>query len=145
MLSLDDTIESVRERALNSATRIDMTSARPPHIGKPLAKLVLTSVEQSLGVALPEIVRRIYSEIGDGGFGPGYGFLPMVKPLSKFDDSIVALYEVFSETDPSDPAWKWPGSLLPIVDFGCAIRACVDCDTSEVIVSDPNLYESDWT
>ena len=138
MLS-QDIITRVQERARSETTRTDQTDVYLPSIGKPLSEKEVEALEITLSFRLPVILRRIYTEIGDGGFGPGYGFLPMIEPRSKHDDSILKLYSVFRGGDPEQPTWHWPKSVLPIVDFGCAIRACINCETGQVIVDDPNL------
>ena len=129
----------MRDRAQSKATRTDHTDVYLPTIRKPLSSKSADAVEATLGFNLPVTLRRIYTEIGDGGFGPGYGFLPMIEPISKNDDSVLNLYSLFREGDPKQPTWHWPKTVLPIVDFGCAIRACVECDSGQIIVDDPNI------
>ena len=41
------------------------------------------------------------------------------------------LFESFNQSDPDDPAWHWPGHLVPIAHWGCAIQSCIDVSTSE--------------
>jgi hypothetical protein len=139
-----DLIPSVRNRALDAKTRTDQTDVYLPEIGKRLAENEVGAIEHELGLAIPETLRRLYTEIGDGGFGPGYGFLKMKKAMSPRDDTVVGLYQAFRDTDPSDPTWKWPEGLLLISDWGCAIRTGVMCATNRIVVFDPNLHDSDW-
>ena len=104
----------------------------------------ISGAERRLKFSLPELVREIYTSVGDGGFGPGYGFLPLLQPIRKGTlrgDSVVELYEVFRGGDPQDPTWPWPERMLPLVDWGCAIRSCVDCstDTLRVLRDEPDV------
>jgi hypothetical protein len=39
----------------------------------PISEADLRDSEDSLGFRLPGFVRRLYTEVGNGGFGPGYG------------------------------------------------------------------------
>jgi hypothetical protein len=39
----------------------------------PVTREAIYDAEQALGFALPELLRRLYEEVGNGGFGPGYG------------------------------------------------------------------------
>jgi len=101
----------------------------------------LLEAERQLGFSLPPLIRRIYSEAGDGGFGPGYGFYGLLDGTDEFpDESVVQLYSSFCSPDPDDPAWSWPEKMLPLSDWGCAIRSCVDCSepTLPVFRFDPN-------
>jgi hypothetical protein len=108
---------------------------------EPVLAETLVEAERQLGFALPPLLRRIYSEMGDGGFGPGYGFYGLLEGTEEFpDDSVVRLYLSFRGPDPDDPEWAWPEKLLPLADWGCAIRSCVDCSDPSlpVVRFDPN-------
>lgn len=139
-----DLITSVRRRALDPKTRTDQTDVYVPDVGGRLSESEISAIEQELKLEFPETLRRLYTEIGDGCFGPGYGFLTMKNATSRRDDTVVGLYQGFCETDPSDSTWKWPEGLLLISDWGCAIRTGVICATGGVVVFDPNLHDSDW-
>ena len=39
----------------------------------PTSLAVVEAAEQSLGFYLPHLLREIYTQVGNGGFGPGYG------------------------------------------------------------------------
>jgi SMI1 / KNR4 family (SUKH-1) len=139
-----DLIASVKSRALDPKTRTDQTDVYLPHVGEVLSEGVISATERELGLQLPQTLRKLYTEIGDGGFGPGYGFLRMSSPSRPHDDTVVDLYQSFHGPDPSDSTWKWPEGLLLISDWGCAIRTGVICGTNRIVVFDPNLHDSDW-
>ena len=42
----------------------------PPAVAKDLQVL-----ERTLGFKLPELLRAVYSKVGNGGFGPAYGIV----------------------------------------------------------------------
>jgi len=105
--------------------------------------------EERLGFALPPVLKQIYVEIGNGGFGPGYGLIGLTNGIpNDLGKTGPELYELFRGSDPNDPNWEWPCRLLPICDWGCAILSCVDCaDTNfRMRIFDPNVHEGDdWT
>jgi hypothetical protein len=57
------------------------------------------AVERQMGVRLPELLRMVYTSIGDGGFGPGYGLLPLSPLKAEPDqDSVLGLISGVLET-----------------------------------------------
>lgn len=105
----------------------------------------LVQAETQLGFALPSFLRRIYLEVGNGGFGPGYGLLPLNDlPLTGASDtaSLVAEYQgmrLMSQKD-IDEHWAdeeekpalWPERVLILCDWGCNIYSCLDCSLSDL-------------
>ncbi|MFD9728107.1 SMI1/KNR4 family protein [Streptomyces sp. NPDC059072] len=99
---------------------------------KPLAAGEIARAEDILGVALPPLFAELHARVGDGGFGPGRGLLPLRQAL-----------ETYAARRAS--GWRWPEGVLPMADFGCDTYACVDCrsETAQVLLFDPNLGEPD--
>ena len=89
----------------------------------------METLEKRLGFTLPSILRNIYLEVGNGGFGPGYGLLPLNNKSSgkQFAESVISLYTDYLTGDPENPEWKWPKGMLPLCDWGDNIHSCVDC------------------
>ena len=101
----------------------------------------VAELEATTGLRLPPFLREVYLNIANGCFGPGYGLMPLTRhPLDDAEETVLGVYQSFRLPDPEDPAWSWPTSLLPICDWGCAIRSCVDCSSAEgaVVRFDPN-------
>ena len=92
----------------------------------PLAEETISAAEAELGFELPSLLREIYLNVGDHGFGPGHGFLPL-RPIDAGDPSVVALYVELRQPNPENPGWTWPERLLPLCDWGCAMYSCVGC------------------
>jgi hypothetical protein len=121
---------------------------RPPEFHPPITTVEVEDAEARLGFRLPGVVRQLYTEVANGGFGPGYGLVGLIGGArSDLGDDAVELYLTFRQPDPEDPGWGWPEALLPICHWGCAIYSCVDCRENDapVIRFDPNQVEGDWS
>lgn len=46
-----------------------------PQAFAPISRKDLRSVEETIGFELPEFVRSLYLNVGNGGFGPEYGIV----------------------------------------------------------------------
>lgn len=107
----------------------DYLQARADGLLEPLsANLVPASeeaardAENRIGLPLPPLLRRLYTEIGDGGFGPGYGLLNLSTSLGSYR----------GVRKDGSPRWSsFPPSLFPICEWGCAISSYVDCSSPE--------------
>lgn len=135
---------------MNAVVEAVIKHAAGRKLRPPVPMKEITEAEARLGFRLPQLLRDLYSEVGDGGFGPKNGLLPLLKPVSEVKlvnlslagvESAVELYELFRKGDPEDTSWSWPFGLLPILDWGCAIRSCVDCSASSlpVIRDEPDV------
>ncbi|MET7357561.1 SMI1/KNR4 family protein [Streptomyces sp. NPDC005562] len=96
----------------------------------------LARAEVSLGFRLPPLLAALYTRVGDGGFGPEYGLLPLLEGKSSGGEpAVVEEYHAMRGS-----AWGWPEGVVPISHWGCAMYACVDCRTEEaqVLLFEPN-------
>jgi SMI1/KNR4 family protein SUKH-1 len=85
----------------------------------------LEAAEARMGVAIPPLLRRLYAEVANGGFGPGSGIIGIQGGWT--DDNgrtIEDLLEMMSEGDPDERSWRWPVGLVPIVDYS-PVWTCV--------------------
>jgi hypothetical protein len=83
----------------------------------------ITVAEAKLGFRLPPLLRRIYEDIADGGFGPAYGLFA-IEGRHKRGEQGETVVEVRDKLA-VDP--RWPHQLLPLCDWGCANWSCLDC------------------
>ena len=97
----------------------------------------LTQREQAAGVQLPQLLRRLYTEVGDGGFGPGYGILG-IGECGHGDDYHQTAWDLYR-------TWVSAGRALdrfgwPICYHGCARYSFVSLSESgnPVRLWDPN-------
>jgi hypothetical protein len=91
----------------------------------------IIKAETRLGCQLPQFLKQLYTEVGNGGFGPGHGLLPLVLVGElRCGRCVLDLYQHFQQSK------KWNSSVVPFASWGCGILSCLDL--SENI--DPPVY-----
>jgi len=70
------------------------------------AAAALEKAEAELGFALPPVLRRVYLEVADGGFGPGGGLMSIAGATTA--------YAMLRKGDVLPRGRSWPERLLPI-------------------------------
>lgn len=93
----------------------------PPY--PPASPDLLAEAEDVLGRPLPPLLRRLYAEVANGGFGPGYGLLGLGDGHGMAPDG-TAMERYLRYQDWEDSHLQ---SLFPVCDWGCAISSFVDC------------------
>src|SRR3712207_2542113 len=74
----------------------------------------IEAAEQKLGFKLPELLRELYLEVGNGGFGPSYGLLGVGSSGWTDDQGDTVETLSLGVEDPHDPdEYTWPDKLLP--------------------------------
>lgn len=118
----DELLSAIRKRIVDPKLRIDMTTVEtPPLYGAPSAK-ALDAAEAQVGFPLPALLHRLYTEVGNGGFGPGAGLVGVDGGHPDADGrTIGALYADLR-------AQGWPEGLLPLCDWGCGAWATMDAN-----------------
>ena len=137
-------IQKVSARALSEQIRADRSDVSSSKIFAPLSADQLAETVREIGFKPSALYVELMQEVGNGGFGPGYGLMGLVGGATNDrGDTAVDLYKVFAQPDPNEPSWKWPQGLLPICHWGCAIYSCIDCTNEEAMVMtwDPNEWE----
>lgn len=113
-------LERIRDRGpLTNMEKLEKAKVFPPVTEKELVR-----AERRLGFALPDFLRRVYSQVGNGGIGPSYGLVGI--PGGATDDlgrSVVDLYKDYRKYCRK----TWPERLLPVCHDGCAYYFCLDC------------------
>jgi hypothetical protein len=97
----------------------------------PASPDAVEEAEGLLGHRLPLLLRRLYLEVGNGGFGPGYGILGVRGGHGDdYHHTAVDLHR----------AWSSVPALLPVCYWGCAIYSLIDCADREARMwaRDPN-------
>ncbi len=109
----------------------------------PLSKAEEQAALDSLGFAPPSLLRSLYRDLGNGGFGPGYGLMGLAGGATDdMGQTADAAYLSLTKSGCFPGGHVWPNALLPIADFGCAIYACIDCQSEDfpVVFWEPNLF-----
>jgi len=90
----------------------------------PATPEAVQEAEAVIGYKLPRLLRRLYLEVGNGGFGPGYGVLGLSGGHRAGGKTALDLYR---QATPSS-CWSFlPPGLLPLCGWGCAIFSFTDC------------------
>jgi hypothetical protein len=116
--------------------------AEHPDLPAPVDARTIQQAEGDLGFALHPLLRAIYTQVGDGGFGPDYQLLPLAGTSG--NESAVSRYMAGRE-EGEGTDWAWPQGVLPILTWGCAMYACVDCHSADgtVLLFEPNPGDPD--
>lgn len=131
---------------LNNLKRKGTLMSEEPHFKgdfTPLSHEQILEIETALGFSLPILLKRVYTEIANGGFGPSYGLLGLKGGmLNEAGMDALTLYRSFRESRPDDPHWIWPEKLLPLGHLGCGMYSCLDCsqESMPVIWFEPNPH-----
>jgi hypothetical protein len=116
----------------------------------PLTMADLIEAEAKLGFSLPPLLKRIYCEVGNGGFGPGYRLYKFALDPSVDDRYDRALVDTYLALHPPGDAgfslspgeesaegqqpicyYEYPPQVLMICDWGCNIYSFIDCSSPE--------------
>lgn len=142
-----DIVDRVRERIrLEPADAASFETRPSAPVATPAS---IAADEQTLGFTLPPLLKQLYVEVGNGGWGPGYGLLGLTGGATdELGHTAIDNYLLRRKANPTDPTWAWQQGLLPICHWGCAIHSCIDClrPGFPVIAFDPNVHDdsSDW-
>ena len=121
----------------------------------------LQATEEVLGFPLPALLRALYAQVANGGFGPGYGLLGAIgggneegllltdtyqwmkadtQPIDLLTCERLATpiektggsYNFISDLQTPIPRGYWPESLLPLSHDGCAMFFYLDRQTGRI-------------
>lgn len=127
MTDIDDLVQRVVTRAVSDNEDLPA----------PVDDVHIAKAEAQLGFALHPLLARLYREVADGGFGP-YQLLPLLGPGS----GVVDEYLTRREASVGVEHPRWPEGVVPILTWGCAMYAGVDClsEDGQVLLFEPNPY-----
>ncbi|GAB3621544.1 hypothetical protein GCM10027417_28060 [Glutamicibacter endophyticus] len=96
----------------------------------------VAEAERLIGAPFPTLLRRLYLEVGNGGFGPGLGLLGLAGGHT--DD----LGRCASDIHASHGQWPGrPEHVWALCHWGCAIYSFVHCPSGRIFGWDPNVVE----
>ena len=121
----------------------------------PLPLQAVEEFEREFGFRLPTLVRRLYTEVADGGYGPAWGIHRLWSPpgtdFTRWWEqpmSVEAWYRFYQwerQHDEASGYWQhWPEPSIRFCEVGCNISICIDCstDAGRVFKDDPNLGDA---
>lgn len=101
----------------------------------------LEETEIRLGFPLPQTLRDIYLNVGNGGFGPYLGlFLGGVNGFEDEGYNVVTHYHLM-RSEPN--RFHWPERQLTFFHWGCACRCTLDCTVADGVVAYHDSTEFD--
>jgi SMI1 / KNR4 family (SUKH-1) len=125
----------------------------------PATEEQLHATEQALGFSLPPLLRTLYAQLANGGFGAGYGIIGALGGFCEAGDLVdnylfhtkrARHIELRDDEQPMQPGERlelpetvWPRYLLYLCDWDWAAASCIDCQTGQVFLvhpSEENLY-----
>ena len=96
----------------------------------PVSPSELDGSERRLGFRLPGLLSRLYLEVGNGGFGPGYGLLALNEHGARnYHLNLVDQYLTMINNAPPDYP-PWPQRFLTVCDWGDGITSVLDASDS---------------
>ncbi|MFE9404100.1 SMI1/KNR4 family protein [Streptomyces sp. NPDC006530] len=122
-------------------SRVAAASAVGELLQPPVSASELAEAERELGFRLHPLLAALYRGVGNGGFGPSASVLPLSGgPHANGEASVVQGYLERIPPKGTDTWWSWPEGVVPVLDWGCAMFACVDCrsDDGTVLLFEPN-------
>ncbi|MFD8649122.1 SMI1/KNR4 family protein [Streptomyces mirabilis] len=117
-MSEDEIIERVQAFA--------QTHRLPP----PASEEAVVELEAIVGWPMPTLLRRLYLEVANGGFGPSSRVMSLTHTGQWFSDEeslLQFMRAAAAHTDPSDP----PRHTVPLMTLGCAVWWFVDFSTPD--------------
>ena len=140
---LDELISRIAKRA--KTTGMATSSVEDKVTFPPISGTAFDEEERRLGIRLPVLIKRLYTEVGNGGFGPGEGLLSL-RPLSAADHPISYFHGKFRAARNRVDA-EWPSTIVPFCHWGDLILSCMDMSAEladpPVIRFEPNMSKLD--
>ena len=125
-MAKDHLITAIRKRAEDRSKRTDCVDIECPELGALASPEVVLEAQRAMGCILHPLHRRLFEEVANGGFGPGYGLIGLPGGILDSEGrSLVELREILwidSET-------PMPHPVVPLCDWGCGIWSCLDSET----------------
>ena len=123
-----------RRRTAISQKLIDLLGQAPVQpLPPPAARRAVQDAETRMGFQLPPLLEKLLTEVGNGGFGPGYGLFGVdSENASEISMSIPNVYL----QSVADDSYDWPKKLVMICEWGCGNFSAIDCSAIDGEVVD---------
>ncbi|MER7579672.1 hypothetical protein [Kitasatospora sp. NPDC097691] len=103
------------DEIIAACRRIARERQAPP----PAPPAAVVRAERVIGFTFPTLLRRLYTEVSNGGFGPADGVLPV--DVGQWHEHIAESYE-----HGPDPTGGVPAGVVPLYDWGCTRWSMID-------------------
>ncbi len=120
MNQYDDLIICLKKRVQEHLNHPSADYYYPGPARPPLVPEQIEQAESQLGFRLPLLIVRLYLEVADGFWGPGYGLQPLLASIP--DIGIVSIVE----SREAYPQIGWPSNLIFLCSYGCGFDAYVN-------------------
>jgi hypothetical protein len=124
MKSESDILSALMQRREKGLLRPDTEEHSFGGLQPPISINEIQAAERLFGASIPPFLAKIYGTIANGGFGPDYGLLPLLRP-DHYDVVHTSLSVRSAYGD------DWPKDFLIVGDQGCELYHCVDCSKPE--------------
>jgi hypothetical protein len=138
--STTDLIRQIQKRASQSTTQTDLPNPRA--LPKIATATDLESTETQLGFALPAFLKRLYLEVANGGFGPGYGLIGTTGDARDDRGFITDLHHTDNEPERRKRHPNWPTRAIRICNWGCGMYSLVESSSLEMFLFNPDADET---
>ncbi len=129
--ALQETVRRLRKRFFRPEVEDLFIPRQIPPL--PASEHDVVAAETLLGRRFPPLLRRLYLEVANGGFGPAYGLIGVSgSALDSLGDNVATAYDAWRRA--SDELWNWPSGVLPLMELGCAAWLCIDLNAPELPV-----------
>jgi hypothetical protein len=119
-MAVSELLAATLERAHDPARATDNGEDSPKAAAPVVSAGMLAEQEARLGHGFSPLLRRLYGEVGNGGFGPGYGLIAA--------DEAVERALAWSDSKVPD--------LLPFVYWGCAVYSVTELTSGRIGILD---------
>lgn len=108
----------------------------------------LNHLENNINTDLPTIFKLLYLNLGNGSFGPDYGFFHLYDHQNSNKRNLLEAYNDIHDMHINDIDWELPDKYIPFLYWGTDIYSMIDCSVKEspVYIFDKNLKKenSKW-
>ncbi|MGH2497304.1 MAG: SMI1/KNR4 family protein [Ktedonobacteraceae bacterium] len=137
-----------KQHAINEDTDLDSFPLQGEFEYPPATEEQIASTEAALGFSLPPLLHALYTNVANGGFGPGYGLesvgLSRTSEVQEGawerDEELVDLTTYANEHGSLDyvevPFEMWPTNLFTLCHWGCAAFSYLDCASGRVYLGE---------
>ena len=131
MNSSQDIIARLQTRVAQHPST-DLECQPPIYPAPTLSDEDIARAEEQLGFPLPMTLKRLYLHVANGGYGPGWGILPMDHPTKL---SVIGWDRYCrANWDNGSPPPNWPDRFIRFCEWGCSIWSGIECSSKSCAV-----------